>query len=93
MTQASNDSPASTNPARSENNRSGHTVWRASTARSYPSWTRQITAGSIRGNSSWPLTGLTRDQPPLIGFVGDPSTALNRALSCQFSSAVAVATN
>ncbi len=47
----------------------------------------------MRGNSSWPLTALTRDQPPLIGLVGAPSTALNRALSCQFSSAVAVATS
>ena len=36
-----------------------------------PSCTRQMTAGSMRGNSSWPLTGLTRDQPPLIGLVGD----------------------
>jgi hypothetical protein len=39
------------------------------------------------------LVALTRDQPPLIGFVGAPSMALNRALSCQFSSAVAVETS
>ncbi len=54
-----------------------------------PSCTRQITAGSMRGNSSCPVIGLTRDQPPLAGLVGEPSIALNRALSCQFSNAVA----
>ncbi|CKS47122.1 Uncharacterised protein [Mycobacterium tuberculosis] len=33
------------------------------------------------------MIGLTRDQPALAGFVGAPSRALNRALSCQFNSA------
>ena len=48
-TQASSDSPASTNPASTENRPSGQTGWRASRTRSAPSCTRQITAGSVRG--------------------------------------------
>ncbi len=34
------------------------------------------------------MSGLSRDQPALTALVGEPSTGLYRALSCQFSSAV-----
>ena len=88
-TQASSDSPASTKPASTENRPSGHTGWRASSTRSAPSCTRQITAGSVRGYSSWPSASHTRCQPAARGCVREPSRPQNRAASCQFRTATA----
>ncbi|SLI98519.1 Uncharacterised protein [Mycobacteroides abscessus subsp. abscessus] len=74
-TQRSSDSPTSTNPASSENMPAGQTAWRPSNTRSPPSWIRQITAGSMRGNSSCPAS-VNRDQPPRDTVVTVPSCAL-----------------
>ncbi len=91
-THVSSDSPASTNPARTDIRRSGHVGCRASSTRSAPSWTSTMIAGSDLGHSSCPVASDTRDHPAADSLVGEPSRALKRALRCQFSRATAVTT-
>ncbi len=70
-TAASADSPGSTNPARMENRPGGQTAWRPSSTRS-PSCTSMITAGSVRGKTSWPVVGSRWVQPAFSTVVAAP---------------------